>query len=64
VWKDDYSANKLLRKKFREEKKNIADIKIADDEIRKKGSLDIDLVPEQPEDVERAKKIKFYNAGT
>ncbi|KAK3750522.1 hypothetical protein QZH41_006271 [Actinostola sp. cb2023] len=63
VWKDDYAANQLLRKKFREEKKVIAHNKETDDELRKKASLDIPLVPEMDEDVEKAKKIKFYNTG-
>ena len=53
----------MLRKKFRQEKKVILDKEEKDQEIKDKGSLDIDLVNEDPEDIELSKRIRFRSTG-
>ncbi|EDO42521.1 predicted protein, partial [Nematostella vectensis] len=64
VWKDDYAANQILRKKFREEKKDIKAQKDADAELAQRGSLDISLVPERLEDIEQARRMRYHNEGS
>lgn len=54
-WKDCYTANSLLRKKFREEKKQIIATEQAEDEIVDKLNLNFDLVPENELDSIEAK---------
>jgi len=61
-WANDYDASKLLRKRFREEKKEIEkEVKITND-LQKKASLNIPIVEESPSDVLTAKKIKFNSS--
>lgn len=63
MWKDDYAANQLLRKKFREQKYELKAQEMIDNELKERGALDITLVPESLEDVERAKKIRYIGEG-
>ena len=63
MWKDDYGANQLLRKKFREQKHELKAQEMIDNELKERGALDITLVPERLEDVERAKKIRYIGEG-
>lgn len=63
MWKDDYAANQLLRKKFREQKHELKAQEMIDNELKERGALDITLVPESLEDVERAKKIRYIGEG-
>ena len=62
-WKDDFSLNQMLRKKFRQEKKVILEREEKDQEIKDKGSLDLDLVNEDPDDIRLAKNIRFRAEG-
>eukprot|EP00042_Codosiga_hollandica_P054539 m.740247 g.740247 ORF g.740247 m.740247 type:complete len:445 (-) comp58926_c0_seq1:110-1444(-) len=61
--KDDYDLNSLLRKANRTERKIIKKQKEVDDKLLKKASLDIVLLPEQPEDIRHASLIKFGHQG-
>lgn len=63
MWKDDYAANQLLRKKFREQKHELKAQQMIDNELKERGALDITLVPERLEDVELAKKIRYIGEG-
>ena len=63
MWKDDYAANQLLRKKFREQKHELKAQEMIDNELKERGALDITLVPERLEDVELAKKIRYIGEG-
>ena len=63
-WKDDFAINQMLRKKFRQEKKVIVEQEEKDQEIKEKGGLDLDLVHENPDDIKRAKNIRFRAEGT
>lgn len=63
-WKDDFTINQMLRKKFRQEKKVILEKEEKDQEIKEKGGLDLDLVNEDPDDIKRAKNIRFRTEGT
>ncbi|XP_015759660.1 PREDICTED: coiled-coil domain-containing protein 130 homolog [Acropora digitifera] len=63
VWKDDYAANQLLRKKFRVQKHELKAQEMIDNELKERGALDITLVPERLEDVERAKNIRYIGEG-
>ena len=49
----------MLRKKFRQEKKVILQKEEKDREIKDKGGLDLDLVSEDPDDIQLAKNIRF-----
>jgi coiled-coil domain-containing protein 130 len=62
-WKDDFALNQMLRKKFRQEKKVIVQKEEKDQEIKDKGGLDLDLVNEDPDDVQHAKNIRFRAEG-
>ena len=55
-WRDCYTANSLLRRKFREEKKQIVAEEKADDKIVDKLNLNFDLVPETESDRLEAKE--------
>ena len=63
VWRDDYSANQLLRKKFREEKKELKAAEATDEALKQRGALDLPLLPERLEDVELARKIRYHSEG-
>ncbi|RHZ59516.1 hypothetical protein Glove_363g7 [Diversispora epigaea] len=58
-WADPYTHSQRMRKKFREEKKNLESIKRADDEIRDRNSLSIPLLPESSDDIVKAKTTEF-----
>ncbi|CAD5111421.1 DgyrCDS730 [Dimorphilus gyrociliatus] len=58
-WKDDYSLNKMARNIFRTEKKKINDNNKADDNVRNRLCLDINLMPENEEDVKLAGLIQY-----
>ncbi|GAB6032754.1 hypothetical protein CHUAL_011622 [Chamberlinius hualienensis] len=57
--KDDYMANKLLRTSFRVKKKEMAKKAEIDRALLTKSSLDIQLVPEDPKDVQLASLIRL-----
>lgn len=63
VWSDDYAANQLLRKRFREEKQELKVQAAKDGDLKERGALDVALVPEKPEDIELAKKIRYHGQG-
>jgi len=63
IWSDDYAANQLLRKRFREEKQELKVQAAKDDELKERGALDVALVPEKQEDIELAKKIRYHGQG-
>ncbi|XP_078354041.1 coiled-coil domain-containing protein 130 homolog [Oculina patagonica] len=63
VWSDDYAANQLLRKRFREEKREIKVEAAKDSELKERGALDIALVPERSEDIELARRIRYHGQG-
>ena len=63
IWKDDYAANQLLRKKFRERKHEVKAQEKKDSDLKEKGALDVTLVPERVEDIELAKKIRYRGGG-
>ncbi|XP_014677142.1 PREDICTED: coiled-coil domain-containing protein 130 homolog [Priapulus caudatus] len=58
-WKDDYMVNKLLRKVFRDKKKEIKATHEKDQKLLVKSSLDIDLLPESEEDARVAGLVKY-----
>ena len=62
-WKDDFALNQMLRNKFRQEKKVIVEKEENDQEIKQKGGLDLDLVNENPDDIQLAKNIRFRAEG-
>ena len=55
----DYSVNSLIRKHFRVEKKELQAQERVDNALKLKCSIDIPLLPENPNDVKLAKTIKF-----
>lgn len=63
VWYDDYAANQLLRKKFREQKQDLIAVAMKDKELQKRGALDVNLLPEREEDIEHAHKIRYHGKG-
>ena len=63
MWKDDYAANQLLRKKFRETKREVKAQEMKDSELKQRAALDVVLVPERLEDIELAKKIRYHGEG-
>ena len=63
VWDDDYAANQLLRKKFREQKQDLIAVAMKDKELQKRGALDVNLLPEREEDIEHAHKIRYHGKG-
>lgn len=58
-YKDDYMANKLLRKTFREKKKLIRDAQASDRALLTKSSLGIKLLPESSDDIRQAGLLKY-----
>ena len=63
VWDDDYAANQLLRKKFREQKQDLNAQAMKDNELKDRGALDVSLVPEREEDIELANRIRYHGKG-
>ncbi|VDN55560.1 unnamed protein product [Dracunculus medinensis] len=58
--RDDFTANQALRRNFRVEKKEMKDREIADDDLRKRTSLTINLLPETSEDKKLASLIRLH----
>ncbi|KAF8362824.1 hypothetical protein PRIPAC_89747 [Pristionchus pacificus] len=64
--RDDFAANSALRRSFRTEKKSLNEQRALDDDLRKRASLSIKLMPEHPEDkkvagmITRYKNVKSY----
>ena len=63
MWKDDYLANQLLRKKFREEKKELKAVEATDNALKQRGALDLPLLPEMAEDVDHARRMRYHRKG-
>ncbi|XP_072018317.1 probable splicing factor YJU2B [Amphiura filiformis] len=59
AWRDDYMQNKMLRNKFREEKKSLKIAEEQDQALLTKSSLDIPLVAESDEDKKLAALMKY-----
>lgn len=53
----------MLRKRFREEKRELKVEVAKDSELKERGALDIALVPERSEDIELAKRIRYHGQG-
>uniref|UniRef100_A0AC34GSZ6 Coiled-coil domain-containing protein 130 n=1 Tax=Panagrolaimus sp. ES5 TaxID=591445 RepID=A0AC34GSZ6_9BILA len=63
--RDDYTANCALRNQFRSEKKYLNGVKISDDNLKQRLSLEIRLQPESEEDKILAKRMLLYkNLGS
>ncbi|GMS83518.1 hypothetical protein PENTCL1PPCAC_5693, partial [Pristionchus entomophagus] len=58
--RDDFAANSALRRSFRNEKKDLKEQRALDDDLRKRSSLSIKLMPEHPEDKKVAGMITRY----
>lgn len=58
-WKDDFQLNSALRKKFRTEKKVLADQEERDDAVRARTNLSIPLLPEREEDKRLAALLTY-----
>jgi hypothetical protein len=58
-WKDDALSSKMLRKRFRDEKKVIEKGEAEVKDLQKRSSLAIPIVPEVEEDIHSAKRIKY-----
>ncbi|XP_063718505.1 probable splicing factor YJU2B [Symsagittifera roscoffensis] len=63
-WKDVHTANSVLRKKFREEKKQILANEKADEEISDKLNLNFDLVPKTESDEIEAKQTFLIESSS
>lgn len=63
-WRDDYTANQLLRKAFRNKKRDLHVQAERDRALLKKSSLHINLVPETPEDSRIAKLLTLMPTQT
>jgi len=63
-WKDDFAVNQLLRRKFREEKRDIKEEKLKDDIFKEKANLpkDLQLAKESIDDAIQAKKMRYGKA--
>jgi len=58
-WKDDYSANRLLRDQFRAQKKDLKEKAAADSALLNKSSLNITLLPQSEEDLKIASLLQL-----
>lgn len=58
-WKDDFHLNSTLRRKFRTEKKVIAEQEEKDDAVRMRTNLSIPLLPEKEEDKKVASLLTY-----
>jgi len=58
-WRDDYSSNKIIRQQFREKKKEILKRAETDKLLLVKSSLNITLLPEDPQDVKVASLLRL-----
>ncbi|VDK44567.1 unnamed protein product [Anisakis simplex] len=48
--RDDFAANQALRRKFRHEKQQLKDQRVVDDDLLRRSSLNMKLLPESDED--------------
>ncbi|KAI1886651.1 hypothetical protein AGOR_G00198000 [Albula goreensis] len=60
-WKDDFQINSALRRKFRDEKKVMAEEEEKDNVVRKRTGLSIPLLPEKEEDKRLAALLTFQS---
>uniref|UniRef100_A0A9J8CD56 Probable splicing factor YJU2B n=2 Tax=Cyprinus carpio TaxID=7962 RepID=A0A9J8CD56_CYPCA len=60
-WKDDFQLNSALRRKFRTEKKVIAEEEEKDNAVRMRTGLSIPLLPEREEDKKLASLLTFQS---
>ncbi|XP_042567931.1 coiled-coil domain-containing protein 130 homolog [Cyprinus carpio] len=60
-WKDDFQLNSALRRKFRSEKKVIAEEEEKDNAVRMRTGLSIPLLPEREEDKKLASLLTFQS---
>ncbi|KAJ8263846.1 hypothetical protein GJAV_G00142000 [Gymnothorax javanicus] len=60
-WKDDFLLNSALRRKFRDEKKELAEDEERDNVVRKRTGLSIPLLPEREEDRRLAALLTFQS---
>uniref|UniRef100_A0A3B4CNG6 Probable splicing factor YJU2B n=1 Tax=Pygocentrus nattereri TaxID=42514 RepID=A0A3B4CNG6_PYGNA len=60
-WKDDFQLNSALRRKFRDEKKVMAEEEEKDSAVRKRTGLAIPLLPEKEEDKKLASLLTFQS---
>ncbi|XP_051239733.1 probable splicing factor YJU2B [Dicentrarchus labrax] len=58
-WKDDFQLNSTLRRKFRTEKKVLADQEEKDNTVRMRTNLSIPLLPEKEEDKKLAALLTY-----
>ncbi|XP_034044004.1 coiled-coil domain-containing protein 130 homolog [Thalassophryne amazonica] len=58
-WKDDFDLNSFLRKKFREERKVLAEQEEKDNAFRMKANVSIPLLPETAEDNKLAELLTY-----
>ncbi|XP_074549760.1 putative splicing factor YJU2B [Halichoeres trimaculatus] len=58
-WKDDFLINSSLRRKFRNEKKVLAEQEEKDDKVRMRTNLSIPLLPEKEEDKKLAALLTY-----
>lgn len=64
VWKDCFDANSKLRAEFRKQKKEMKSIEDKNNEILKRSSLDISLLPEADDDKKMAKLMRLHGSKT
>ncbi|KAM6972414.1 putative splicing factor YJU2B [Aplochiton taeniatus] len=58
-WRDDFLLNSSLRRKFRTEKKEMAEEEEKDNAVRKRTNLSIPLLPEKEEDKKLASLLTY-----
>nr|XP_057922702.1 probable splicing factor YJU2B [Doryrhamphus excisus]XP_057922710.1 probable splicing factor YJU2B [Doryrhamphus excisus]XP_057922720.1 probable splicing factor YJU2B [Doryrhamphus excisus] len=63
-WKDDFQLNSALRRKFRTEKKVIAEKEEKDDAVRARTNLSIPLLPERDEDKKLAALLSYQTPNS
>lgn len=62
VWKDCYEANSKLRATFRKNKKEAQESDLRDQQILKRSSLDIKLLPETEDDKKLAALLRLHSS--
>lgn len=63
AWKDNWEASRLLRRRFREEKRTRDEEKRRSEELKSKLAVDLKLMPERPEDVMMARNVERERSG-
>ncbi|XP_031419878.1 coiled-coil domain-containing protein 130 homolog isoform X2 [Clupea harengus] len=64
AWRDDFNLNSSLRRKFRDEKKVIAEQEEKDNAVKMRAGLSITLVPEKEEDKRLAALLTFQSSDS